>query len=230
MSFKGKTALVTGGCGGLGRAIAEAFLAEGANVVVCDINKDLIAEFKDQVGNSKADRTLVLESNLTNDTAQEELFKQAIEKFGQLDFVCNSAGVMDDFSPAGDMERSMWDKVIAVNLTAPTMITGRAVKHMTEKGIKGSIVNIASVAGSRGYTAGCAYTVSKHGLIGLTKNTAVYYGPKGIRCNAIMAGGMRTNIADDYMSGRLKSHMEGFGVMRKTCESVRSLPGSRESC
>ena len=81
-------------------------------------------------------------------------------------------------------------------LTAPTFITKRAIKHMEEKKIKGSIVNISSVAGVRGFTAGTAYTISKHGLLGLTKNTAAFYGPRsGIRCNAVLAGGMRTNIA-----------------------------------
>lgn len=94
----------------------------------------------------------------------------------------------------------MYAKVIAVNLTAPTMITKRAVKHMQEKEIKGSIVNISSVAGVRGFTAGTAYTISKHGLLGFTKNTAAFYGAKsGIRCNAIIAGSMRTNI---FVSGR----------------------------
>lgn len=230
MSFKGKTALVTGGCGGLGRSIAEAFLAEDANVVVCDINKELIAEFQEKVAAASAERTLVLESNITVEAAQDALFQQASDRFGQLDFVCNSAGVMDDFSPAGDMSRGMWDKVIAVNLTAPTMITQRAVQHMMEKDVKGSIVNIASIAGVRGFTAGCAYTVSKHGLLGLTKNTAAFYGPKaGLRCNAIMAGGMRTNIADDYMKGRLKMNMEGFATMRKACKSLQPAIAVRGS-
>lgn len=152
MSLQSKTALVTGGCGGLGKSIAEVFLGEGANLVVCDINKDLIAEFKEKVASSAGERALVLESDITAEAALDDLFKQAIEKFGQLDFVVNSAGMMDDFSPAGDMARGMWDKVIALNLTAPTMITQRAVQHMVEKGLKGSIVNIASVAGLRGFT------------------------------------------------------------------------------
>lgn len=99
------------------------------------------------------------------------------------------------------------------------MIIQRAVNHMTEKKIKGSIVNIASVTGIRGFCAGAAYTVSKHGLLAITKNTAAFYGPKaGLRVNAIAAGAMATNIASDYMSGRAKFNMEGFGVMRKTCE------------
>lgn len=208
----------------MGKAIVEAFLAEGASVVTCDINKELIADFKENVATHHPDRTLILEANLTDDAAQDDLFKQAIEKYGQVDFVVNSAGVMDDFAPAGEMSRALWDKVIAVNLTAPTMITQRAVKHMQDKKIQGSIVNIASIAGVRGFTAGCAYTVSKHGLLGLTKNTAAFYGPKaGIRCNAIMAGAMHTNIASDVISGKMKMDMEGYGIMRKTCKLLLLL-------
>lgn len=120
MSFKCKTALVTGGCGGLGSAIAEAFLGEGANDVVCDINKSLIAEFNDQVAASNGDHTLALESDQTDDAAQDDLLKTAIERFGQIDFVVNSAGVIGDFSPAGELSRAMWDKVIAVNVRHPT--------------------------------------------------------------------------------------------------------------
>ena len=91
------------------------------------------------------------------------------------------------------MSREMWDRVIAINLTAPTMVSKRAVTSMLKnnaEGPKGAIVNIASIAGFRGFVSGTAYTVSKHGVLGLTKNTAVYYGPKGIRCNAIMAGSL----------------------------------------
>ena len=154
MACKDKTALVTGACGGLGRSIAEAFLAEGANVVVCDINKDLIADFKEKVSAAYPGCTLVLELDITKDSALDDLFAQAEKTYGHLDCVINSAGVMDRFDPLGDMERGVWDKVIAVNLTAPAMIIKRAVGMMQKSNVKGSIVNIASIAGTRGFTSG----------------------------------------------------------------------------
>ena len=154
MSFKQKTALVTGACGGLGRAIAERFLREGANVVVCDINKELIVDFKEKVSVAYPECTLVLESDITDDSVLDDLFAEAEKKFGHLDFVVNSAGMMDKFDPAGDVDRKMWDRVIALNLTAPAMITQRAVKGFLKHGTKGSIVNIASIAGVRGFTCG----------------------------------------------------------------------------
>lgn len=124
---------------------------------------------------------------------------------------------MDRFDPAGDMDREMWDRVIAVNLTAPAMITKRAVNGFLKHDTKGVIVNIASIAGTRDFSSGAAYTASKHGILGLTKNTGVYYAPKGIRCNAIMAGAMQTNIGGAFFSGK-GLNMEGLATMRKTCE------------
>ena len=154
MSCKGKTALVTGAGGGLGRAIAEAFLIEGANVVVCDINEELRNDFKEKVSAAYTGCTLVLDTNVTKDSALDDMFAKAEKTFGPLDYVINSAGMMDKFDPVGDMDRSWWDRVIALNLTAPAMITKRAINMMMKAGKKGSIVNIASIAGERGFTSG----------------------------------------------------------------------------
>lgn len=160
-----KTALITGAAGGLGKAIAEQFLLEGANVVVCDINKDLLADFKSTVSPAYPECTLVLDADITREAALDKLFAQAEETFGKIDYVVNSAGMMDRFDPAGELEKAMWDRVIALNLTAPTMVTKRAVNSMLKNEVKGAIVNIASVAAFRGFTSGAAYTVSKHGLV-----------------------------------------------------------------
>nr|POE65722.1 dihydroanticapsin 7-dehydrogenase [Quercus suber] len=196
-----KTALISGACGGLGRAIAEHFLQESVDVVVCDVNKELIADFKTKVSSAYPDRTLVIEADITSEAALDDLFAQALTVFGGLDYVVNSAGILDHLDPAGDVDKAVWDRVIAVNLTAPMMITQRAVKAWLSAGRKGVIVNISSLAGVRGFTAGVAYTTSKHGLIGLTRNTASFYQRKNIRCNAILAGGMQTNITSAFANG-----------------------------
>ncbi len=151
--------------GYLGRAIAEQFLLEGANVVVCDINQELIADFKDKVSAAYPECTLVLKTDITDEAALDSMFEEAEKTFGKIDYVVNSAGMMDRFDPAGELERAMWDRVIALNLTAPTMVTKRAVNLMLKHEAKGSIVNIASVAAFRGFCSGAAYTVSKHGLM-----------------------------------------------------------------
>nr|POE77661.1 sorbitol dehydrogenase [Quercus suber] len=149
----GKTAFITGAGGGLGRAIAEHFLEEGANVVVCDVNGDLVTEFRTIVSHAYPDRTLVLEADITSEAALDELFARAEARFGGLDYVVNSAGIMDRMDPAGDVTKALWDRVMAVNLTAPMMITQRAVKAWVGAGKKGAIVNISSIAGVCGYAA-----------------------------------------------------------------------------
>lgn len=154
MDHATKTAFVSGACGGLGRVIAEHFLKEGANVVVCDINPELIADFTEKVAVAHPGRILVLAADITSDVALDALFAQAKETFGGLDYVVNSAGIMDQFDGAGDVDRALWDKVMAVNLTAPMMITQRAIQAWLAEGKKGSIVNISSVAGVRGFVAG----------------------------------------------------------------------------
>lgn len=194
---------------------------KGANVIVCDINDDLISNFKEVVSAGYPECTLVLKCDITKDAALDDMFAKGEEMFGRIDYIVNCAGIIDKFDPAGDIERSAWDQIIAVNLTAPTMITKRAVNHMLKHKIKGSIVNVASVASTRGFANGVAYTSSKHGLIGLTKNTAAFYGPKGIRCNAIMPGTMATNIASGLANG---VNMEGFGLFRKTFPEDGGMP------
>lgn len=107
-SFIQKTALVTGGCGGLGRAIAEAFLVAGANVVVCDINAELIADFKEKVSAAYPECTLALQVDVTKDENIEEVFSEGEKLFGGLDFVINCAGRIDRFDAVAEMVRA-WE-------------------------------------------------------------------------------------------------------------------------
>jgi hypothetical protein len=156
--FIQKTALITGGCGGLGRAIAEAFLRAGTNVVVCDINEGLMSDFREKVSSAYPECTLVLQADITKDDRVEEVFAEGEKMFGGIDFVVNSAGRIDRFDAVAELERPMWDKVIALNLTAPAVVSGRAIKKWLEMGRKGVIVNIASTAGFRGFNCGSSPT------------------------------------------------------------------------
>jgi NAD(P)-dependent dehydrogenase (short-subunit alcohol dehydrogenase family) len=156
--FIQKTALITGGCGGLGRSIAEAFLRAGTNVVVCDINEGLMSDFKEKVSSAYPECTLVLQADITKDGRVEEVFAEGEKMFGNIDFLINSAGRIDRFDAVAEMERQMWDKVIALNLTAPAVVSGRAIKKWLETGGKGVIVNIASTAGFRGFNCGSSPT------------------------------------------------------------------------
>ncbi|KAF2717596.1 NAD(P)-binding protein [Polychaeton citri CBS 116435] len=207
-----KTALVTGAGSGLGLAIAKVLLAQGANVIAIDIDAKRVEDFKSNVSAAYPECTLPTACDISKEAHLDSVFKEAVDLFGSIDYVVNCAGIIDGFQGVADMDPTLWDRLIAVNLTAPAMIMKRAVSLMLEKGTKGAIVNVSSIAGFRGGSNGAAYTASKHGLLGLTKNTAVNYGPKGIRCNAIMPGSMATNIGDCLQSG---FNLEGFQHMRR---------------
>ncbi|HEY6957761.1 MAG TPA: SDR family oxidoreductase, partial [Candidatus Limnocylindria bacterium] len=105
----------------------------------------------------------------------------------------NNAGIMDRFLPAGELTDELWNKVIAVNLTAPMLLCRAALPHLIAS--KGVIVNVSSIGGLFGGRAGAAYTASKHGLIGLTKNIAATYAADGVRAVAVAPGGVNTGIS-----------------------------------
>lgn len=192
MRFDNQVALVTGAGSGIGRALVQQFAAEGAAVVAVDIVEEalhkVVAELQAQGGKATA-----CVANISSDTDVERMLAIAISTYGRLDILCNNAGIMDLMMPAADAPLALWDRVIAVNLTGPFLACRRAIPLMLAQG-GGRIVNTASEAGLRGGTAGTPYTVSKHGVVGLTRSIAFHYGDKGIRCNAVCPGGVETAI------------------------------------
>ncbi|KAJ5924335.1 hypothetical protein N7466_008522 [Penicillium verhagenii] len=213
----GKTCLVTGGAGGLGKAIATKYLEAGANVVICDINEDRLQQTSAELSTKGPFKAI--KTDITSQSEVEALFEQIIQEFGKIDVLVNNAGIMDRFDGAADLDPELWNRVIAINLTAPFLLSKLAVRNMLEQEKpQGRIINIVSIAGKAGGAAGAAYTASKHGVVGLTKNTAAFYGDKGIRCNALMMGAMNTNIADAMRSG---CNMEGM----KRCTSALQAIG-----
>ena len=131
--------------------------------------------------------------NVADKAEAESLVDTAVAKYGRIDVLCNNAGVMDQNQGVGEVSDDIWRRVLSINLDGPMYLTRRAVPIMIKQG-GGSIVNTASVAGVEGGAAGVAYTASKHALVGLTRNTAWRYVLDGIRCNAIAAGAVATNI------------------------------------
>ncbi|KAJ5248033.1 hypothetical protein N7489_002623 [Penicillium chrysogenum] len=214
----GKTCLVTGGGGGLGKAIATQFLEAGANVVICDVNDERLQRTSAELSSKGPLKTI--KTDITKVDEVESLFDTLIGNFGKIDVLVNNAGIMDHFDPIGDLDMELWDRVMAINLTAPALLSKFAVRNMlAQPKPDGRIINIVSVAGKAGWASGAAYTASKHGLVGLTKNTAAYYGNKGIKCNALMMGAMETNIVDAFNSGM---HMEGYKKMVNVLEAIQA--------
>lgn len=193
MKLENKVAVITGAASGMGKAIATLFAAEGAKVVAADLNADGLQTVVDAII-ADGGTALAVPTNVTKEEEIENMINTAVEKYGKLDILVNNAGIMDNFVTVGNLANDLWNRVIAINLTAPMMASRLAVNIMKEQETGGSIVNTASVGGLFGTRGGASYVASKHGLIGLTKNTAATYGKFGIRCNAIAPGGVNTNI------------------------------------
>ncbi|MFC9985063.1 SDR family NAD(P)-dependent oxidoreductase [Microbacterium keratanolyticum] len=183
--FDGKTIIVTGAASGIGKATASRIAREGGRVIAADISAEkldaLKAEFR---------AVITVAGDLTTQDAIDAVIAAAGDR---IDGLANVAGINDDFSPAGETPDAVWDRVIAINLTAPFKLM-RAVLPLMEAAGTGAVLNVSSEAGLRGNASGNAYTASKHGIIGVTKSAAFMYGPKGIRVNSVAPGGVATGI------------------------------------
>jgi NAD(P)-dependent dehydrogenase (short-subunit alcohol dehydrogenase family) len=191
----GRSVIVTGAGAGIGRATALRFAAEGARVLVADLNGDTAesaaAEIRAAGGTAE---TAV--GDLSRQDVVDAVTATAVERFGGIDVLVNNAGIMDDLSATADVTDAVWERVIRINLTAPFLLTRAVLPHMLEKGA-GSIVFTASEASLRGSAAGAAYTAAKHGVAGLVKSTAIMYREQGVRVNAVAPGGTATSIRVD---------------------------------
>jgi len=194
-----KVAVVTGAGRGLGRAIAVQYAREGASVICWDRDADTAQATADAIG-AMGGSAVGCAIDVADRAAVAAMARHALDAFGRVDVVCNNAGVLDDFRPAADTSDALWDRIIAVNLTGPFVISRAFIPHMLERGA-GTFVNIASIAGLVAQAGGAAYTTSKHGVIGLTRQIAADYGQRGIRANAICPGSVDTDLARDFLDG-----------------------------
>ena len=220
--FTGKVALVTGAGSGIGRALVQRFVAEGAAVVAVDIVEAPLQKVVEELQGQEGKVTACV-ANVAADTDVERMLTTATSTYGRLDILCNNAGIMDHMTPAADTSLELWDRILAVNLTGPFLACRRAIPIMLAQG-GGSIVNTASEAGLRGGTAGTSYTVSKHGVVGLTRSIAFHYGDRGIRCNAVCPGPVETNIG----LGGGTPHAEGLAKVMKMVQATTGRVGKPE--
>ena len=192
--LEGKTALITGASKGIGRAIAMAYAAQGANVAFTYLSsvekgEALTAELEAQGIKAKGFR-----SDASDFAAAEQLIADVVAEFGALDVLINNAGITQD-NLLMRMSEEMWDKVINVNLKS-VFNTVKAANRTMMKQRSGSIINLTSVVGIKGNAGQANYAASKAGIIGFTKSVALELGSRGIRSNAIAPGFIETEMTD----------------------------------
>ena len=194
MRMDGRVVVVTGAGSGIGRAMIEQFSAEGARVAAVDIRKAAADETIAALGKPAGD-ALAIAVDVSDSSAVARLGDEVLGHFGRVDVVCNNAGVLDDYKPAHETDDALWERIIGINLRGPFLVSRRFIPAMLEQG-KGAIVNTASISSFVAGGGGAAYTTSKHGVLGLTRQLAFDYGRRGIRVNAICPGATRTGMTE----------------------------------
>ena len=182
----GKTALVTGAGGGIGREIAARLKAAGANVAICGRSVEKLEAAARSIGGA-----LTLPGDLLDDTYVQSCADRTVEAFGGLDILVNNAGVALS-KPFGETSVAEFDRVMATNVRAPFLLIHRALPHLIKA--QGRVVNIASVVAHKGYPLQSAYAASKHALLGLSKSLANELYQEGVRVHVISPGGVYTDM------------------------------------
>jgi NAD(P)-dependent dehydrogenase (short-subunit alcohol dehydrogenase family) len=186
----GQVGIVTGASSGLGKATAVALAQAGADVVLLARSKADLEHVADRV-EAAGRRALPLPVDLAREDHILSAVEQSLARFGRIDALVNAAGT-DVPGPVVDLPVEAWDRVLGVNLRAPFLLARAVFPHMRQAG-RGTIVNISSVAGKRGWANAAAYCASKFGLAGLTQALAAEGKPHGIRACIVYPGGMATN-------------------------------------
>lgn len=219
MRFEGKCVVVTGASSGMGRKIALDFAKEGATVIAVARRLERLEEIAKEA-ESFAGKILPYQGDISLEEVNNSMIDYAVKECGKLDVLVNNAGIMDEFTPIGELTDELFNKVMAVNLNGPIYAMRKAVQVMLEQETKGNIVNIASIGGVCGARAGVAYTASKHAIVGATKNTAYMYAGK-IRCNVVCPGGVETEVMNS------QTNISQFGVGRIMAGLDTSIPAGK---
>jgi NAD(P)-dependent dehydrogenase (short-subunit alcohol dehydrogenase family) len=199
LDLTGKRALITGASRGIGYAIAARLAASGARVALASRKLEGLEAAAETIVAAGGAKPLVLAANVSRSDEAQALVPQVIEAWGGIDVLVNNAGSNPAFGPLVDLEEWAWDKTLATNLKGPFLLSQVAGKWMAENG-GGSIINIASVGGLDPSVNLGAYSVSKAGIIMLTKVLAAELGPKGVRANCIAPGLVETRFADHLVT------------------------------
>jgi NAD(P)-dependent dehydrogenase (short-subunit alcohol dehydrogenase family) len=186
----GARALVTGATGGLGAAVARAFVDEGARVALVARNPAKLESLQARLGGA----TISVAADVSAASEAARAVDEAVAAFGGLDAVVNAAAIDTLWRPVGDLPVEEWDRAIAVNLSGTFYVCRAALPHLVERG--GAIVNLTSVAGLRAWEEDAAYNASKAGVELLTRTISVEYGSRGVRANCLAPGVIDAGMTD----------------------------------
>lgn len=200
--LENKVAIVTGGASGIGKAIAEIFIKEGAKVVISDLNEKAGTDFINNCGGSNA---IFIKADSSSATDNEKIVETAIANFGALHIAVNNAGIGGESNPVGEMSIEGWNKVININLNG--VFYGMHYQLPEIEKVGGSIINVASILGSVGFINAAGYVAAKHGVVGLTKTAGWEYATKGVRVNAIGPGFIETPLIDNALDNETKKYL-----------------------
>lgn len=195
-SIAGKTALITGAASGMGRATAHLFADEGARVVVTDLDLEKVTTVVNEI-KSAGGEALGLQLDVADATQRNNVVAKIIETWGALDILVNNAGIAPPTPIDAENFDALWDKTLAVLLSAQVQLVRSCLEHLSKSG-EGRVVNIASTE-AHGATKGLsAYSAAKTGVLGLTRSLALELAPRGITVNCICPGPIHTGLTEEF--------------------------------
>jgi NAD(P)-dependent dehydrogenase (short-subunit alcohol dehydrogenase family) len=216
MQLREKIAIVTGGGRGIGRAIARRFAAEGAAVLLAARTEMEVRAVSSDIQN-EGGRAAFIAADVSQEADCERIVRAAREAFGAIHILVNNAGIYSPVRPAEKVDPHDWDRVIAVNLRGPFLLSRLVLPEMYERG-SGNILNVITLAAKAAFQLNSAYAASKAGLIGLTRTLAAEGARKGVRVNGISPG----PVPETRMSKELGEHFADY-FHTSTEESVRQM-------
>ena len=223
LDFTQKRVLVTGGTRGIGRAVVEAFLDAGARVAVNGSTDETTARAVAEL--AAGDRVVAAPGSVGPEAACRSIVEAAVAGLGGLDVLVNNAGIGGG-GPVEKTEEADWDRAIETNLKGVFFMTKHAAPHLRES--RGNIVNVSSVLGLVGAAYGSAYGASKAGVISLTRSHALEFGRAAIRVNAVVPGGVDTDMLRELALSIADSVEAGYEILARDAKAQRRIADASE--